>query len=119
MRAIRGAISVAANTREAILEAGRALLTEMMRRNALDEQELVSVFFTLTPDLDGAFPAESARQLGLSQVPLMCMQEIAVPGAPPKILRILMHTTRTGDLDAVHHVYCGAARDLRPDWAAE
>jgi chorismate mutase len=119
VRAVRGAISVPDNTREAILAAGRELLSEMMRQNALDEQELVSVLFTLTPDLDRAFPAEAARQLGLCRVPLMCMQEIAVPGAPPRILRILMHTTRVGGLDAVRHVYRGAARALRPDLSAE
>ncbi len=118
MLAIRGAISVPANTREDILEAAGALLREMQRANALAPSELVAVLFTLTPDLDAAFPAEAARNLGWSAVGLMCMQEVAVPGAPPKVLRVMMLVERAR-LAAPVHVYRGDARRLRPDLAGE
>lgn len=119
VRAIRGAISVADNTRDDILSASRELLDAMIQANGLDESEVVSILFTLTVDLNQAFPAEAARELGWTQVPLMCMQEVDVPGAEPKVVRVLITTTRTGPLDSVRHVYRGAAQRLRPDWGPQ
>jgi chorismate mutase len=114
MKGIRGAASVAENTPQAILAATRTLLAEIMQRNNLQPQEVVSALFTLTPDLNAAFPAAAARQLGWRDVPLLCAQEIAVPGAPPRIVRVLLHVDRN---EIVHHVYLGEAAKLRPDLA--
>jgi chorismate mutase len=114
MKGIRGAAGVGANTREAILDATSQLLAEIVQRNGLDAAEVVSALFTLTPDLNAAFPAAAARALGWVDVPLMCAQEIPVPDALPSIVRVLLLVERT---KPVHHVYLGRARGLRPDLA--
>lgn len=119
VHAIRGATSVAANTREAILTAGRALLEQMVARNDLAIGDVVAIWLTLTPDLNQAFPAEAARQLGWESVPLLCMQEIPVPGAEPRVLRALMLVQSAAAPAAVRHVYQGGARRLRPDLSEE
>jgi chorismate mutase len=115
MRGIRGANEITANTKEAILEATRSLLVELVQRNHLDPAEVVSALFTLTPDLNAAFPAAAARALGWEDVPLMCAQEIPVPEALPSIVRVMLLVERD---DPVYHVYLGRARELRPDLAA-
>ena len=112
MKGIRGAAGVADNSAPAILAATRTLLEEIVRRNHLEVSEIVSALFTLTPDLDAAFPARAARELGWGGVPLMCAQEIPVPDAPTQIVRVLLHVAR--DLP-VEHVYLGKAAVLRPD----
>ncbi len=114
MLAIRGAISVPDNTRHDILAAAGELLGEMQQANGLAPAELVAVLFTLTPDLNAAFPAEAARNLGWNSVGLMCMQEVAVPGALPRVLRVMMLVERPKLAHPVH-VYRGDARRLRPD----
>ncbi|MGI8826996.1 MAG: chorismate mutase [Chloroflexota bacterium] len=111
MRAIRGAITVENNTEEAIERATCELLRELARRNKLGNHEIVSVLFTLTPDLNAAFPARAARHMGWD-VPMLDMQEIAVPDAIPRCLRTLIHVNRR---DPVRHVYLGEAMSLRPD----
>lgn len=111
MKAIRGAITVSENTREAICQATQHLLRELARRNNLAASEVVSAFFTLTPDLDADFPARSARSMGWD-VPMLDMKEVPVPGALPRCLRVLLHVDRH---DAVRHAYLGEARSLRPD----
>ncbi len=114
MKGIRGANGVRANTKEAILEATSQLLAEIVERNHLDATEVVSALFTLTPDLNAAFPATAARTIGWVGVPLMCAQEIPVPGAVPAIVRVLLLVDRS---QPVHHVYLGRAQELRPDLA--
>ena len=114
MKGIRGAAGVGANTKEAILEATSLLLLEIVHRNHLDPAEVVSALFTLTPDLNAAFPAAAARAIGWVDVSLMCAQEIPVPGALPSIVRVLLLVER---VNPVHHVYLGRARELRPDLA--
>src|ERR1700742_3940773 len=89
--ALRGANTATENTAEAILSATDALMREMLTRNGLGADDLVSCIFTLTPDLDAQFPAAAARAMGLSSVPLLCAREIPVPGALPKIIRVLIH----------------------------
>jgi chorismate mutase len=111
MKAIRGAIDVEANTADAISEATCALLEEIALRNTLGPESVVSMFFTLTPDLNAAFPATSAR-LGGWDVPMLDMQELPVPGALPRCIRVLIHVDRDGP---VQHVYMRGARTLRPD----
>jgi chorismate mutase len=115
LRGIRGAITVEENTRAAILDATVTLLEEMTRANDVTLEEMVSVLFTLTPDLDQAFPAEAARQLGWIRVPLMCAREVPVPGAMPRVIRVLMLINRDVPLAAIRHVYLGEAVQLRAD----
>jgi chorismate mutase len=112
--ALRGAISVDDNTEEAILAATRTLVTEIMGRNGLAADQMVSCVFTATTDLNAQFPAVAARDLGLNQVPLLCTQEIEVPGALPRVIRVLLHYYAANG-HAPQHVYLGDARSLRED----
>jgi chorismate mutase len=112
--ALRGAISVDRNTSEAILGATEWLMREIMKRNDLVPDDVVSCLFTLTEDLDAEFPAVAARQLGFDQVPLMCAREVPVPGSLPRVIRVLMHYYAAEDHTA-RHVYLGDARKLRLD----
>lgn len=119
VRGIRGAISVEHNEPEAILAAAGTLLEAMLTGNGLeDTRDLASIFFTATADLDAAFPAEAARRMGMDRVPLLCASEIPVPGAEPRILRVLMHVNTTRRQDEIVHVYLGRARELRRDLAS-
>lgn len=115
--ALRGATSVEANEREAILSRTSELLSEIMERNALKTTDVVSAIFTVTADVDAEFPAVAARQIGFDQVPLLCTQEIPVPGSLPLAVRILLHTYAPGDHKA-RHVYLHEARVLRADLEA-
>ena len=117
VRALRGATSVESDRAEDIEAATAALLTAMMDRNEVTADDLVSLIFTATPDLTAAFPAAAARTLGLAEVPLLCAQEIPVPGAAPRIVRILMHLYTTRGYASLRHVYLGEARGLREDLA--
>ena len=112
--ALRGANTVTENTAEAILSATDALMREILSRNGLGADDLVSCIFTLTPDLDAQFPAVAAREMGLSSVPLLCAREIPVPGALPKVIRVLIHCYPPVGVDP-QHVYLGEARKLRLD----
>jgi chorismate mutase len=105
---------VAGNTRADILLATSELLVEMVRRNDFQPHQIVAALFTLTPDLNAAFPAAAARAMGWTDVPLMCAQEIPVPDALPSIVRVLLLVEGT---ETAQHVYLGAARPLRPDLA--
>lgn len=115
VRAVRGATGVEADTAAAIQDATAILLTEMMARNDVHPDDLVSLIFTATPDLVAAFPAAAARELGLAEVPLLCAQEIPVAGAAPRIVRILMHLYTGRGYASLRHVYLGEARALRED----
>jgi chorismate mutase len=112
--ALRGAISVDRNTSEAILGATEWLMREIMKRNDLGPDDVVSCLFTLTEDLDAEFPAVAARQLGFGNVPLMCAREVPVPGSLPRVIRVMMHYYAEDDHEA-RHVYLGDARKLRMD----
>lgn len=115
--ALRGAISVEANEATSILAATGALLEEVMERNGLAPEAMVSCIFTTTDDLDAEFPAVAARRLGLDKVPLLCAREIGVPGALPRIIRVLVHYYADDD-HRQRHVYLGEARALRADLEA-
>jgi chorismate mutase len=115
VRGIRGAIRVEANTPEAILDAARALLTEITHANSLESDDVAAVVFTCTPDLDAAFPAEAARVLGWNRVPLLCSREMDVPGAMSRVLRVLMLVNTAAPQEEIVHVYVGEAERLRPD----
>ncbi len=115
VRALRGATQVAGNSREAILAGTSELLVEVLARNDLNTEDLISVVFTATPDLTAEFPAYAARQLGFTDVPLLCATEIDVPGALPRVLRLLAHVETERPRDALHHVYLHGAAALRRD----
>jgi chorismate mutase len=112
--ALRGATTVERNDASEILDATEELMHEIMARNALHTDEVVSCVFTVTPDLDAAFPATAARKLGFGRVPLLCAQEIDVPGALPRVIRVLMHYHAAED-HAARHVYLRESRVLRAD----
>jgi chorismate mutase len=112
--ALRGANSVEANTASAILQATDKLLRELMARNTVDADAMVSCIFTLTNDLDAEFPAVAARRLGLDRVPLLCAREVPVPGSLPQVIRVLVHYYAEEDHQP-RHVYLGEARALRRD----
>lgn len=118
VRAIRGATSVPSDDPEAIRRAVIELLDAIRRDNDLDDHEVISAIFTATSDLASAFPAETARAAGWQHVPLLCTSEIAVPGALPRCLRLLVHVERSWRGRAVRHVYLREAVQLRPDLAA-
>lgn len=116
VRGIRGATTVERDEPELILEATRELLEAMLRENEIRDFELIaSIFFTTTPDLVSTFPAEAARALGMTLVPLMCNQEIPVPGRLPRAIRILMQVNTKKSQREMRHIYLREAVRLRPD----
>jgi len=114
-RGIRGATTVDTNTKEDILKATRELLQDMVKANDVRGEDVASILFTTTSDLNATFPAEAARELGLSQVPLLCGQEIDVPGSLPMCLRILILFNTKKSAEDIVHVYLKDAKKLRPD----
>jgi len=115
VRAVRGAIQVEQDDRDEVLEATSELLSAVLERNALRPDDLISVVFTATPDLTSEFPAYAARQMGITDVPLLCATEIAVPGAMPRVLRLLAHVETDLARGDVRHVYLRGAAALRTD----
>ena len=115
VRAVRGAIQVDTDDREAILNCAATLIEQVLERNAIEPDDLICMIFTATPDLTAEFPAYAARQLGLTDVPLLCASEIAVPGAMPRVLRILVHAESERPRGDIRHVYLGGAAALRTD----
>jgi chorismate mutase len=116
-RGIRGAICAQANEVDAILLATRQLLERIIAVNDLSVDDVTSAIFTATPDLDAAYPARAARDMGWTQVPLLCMQEMAVVDTMPRCIRVLIHWNTNRAPDQIRHVYLGEARALRPDLA--
>ena len=114
VRALRGAITVEKNEENAILEATEELVRELMRRNSLTQEDMVSCIFTCTPDLNAQFPAVAARRLGLNAVPLMCAREMDVPNAMPRVIRMMLHCYADPATEA-QHVYLRDAVELRRD----
>ncbi len=117
VRAIRGAVQVDANQSAAILDGTSELVTEVMARNKLAPDNVISVVFSATPDLNAEFPALAARKLGFQDVPLLCCAEIDVPGAMPRVVRLMMHVETASPRSAVQHVYLRGAAALRLDIA--
>ena len=112
--ALRGATTVELNESAPILTATGELMRELLERNGLEAADLVSCIFTLTEDLDAEFPAVAARNMGLSKVPLLCAREIPVPGALPRVIRVMIHAYAPIGAEP-QHVYLGEARALRLD----
>jgi chorismate mutase len=117
LHALRGAISIDRNDAQTILAGTRELMTALMERNELAPDQLVSCIFTATTDLNAQFPAVAARDLGLDRVPLLCSQEIEVPGALARVIRVLIHYY-AGNGHQPQHVYLGEAKRLRTDLEA-
>jgi chorismate mutase len=117
LRALRGATTVEANEADLILAATTELVREVMERNALLPEHMVSCIFTATNDLDAEFPAVAARQIGLSTVPLLCAREIDVPGSLPRVIRLMLHCYADPEREA-RHVYLREAVKLRRDLEA-
>ncbi len=112
--AVRGAAQADRNDAESILGATRELVSNLIERNDLEPDAIISVIFTCTDDLDAEFPAVAARELGLDRVPLLCNREIDVPGAMPRVIRVLAHYyAPAGHRPA--HVYLGETQNLRAD----
>lgn len=115
-RGIRGATQIAEDTPHAILDATRELLSAILDANpALDTEDIASIFFTVTHDLNAAHPALAARQLGWVDVPLLCAQEIPVPNSMSRVVRVLLHWNTERSQREINHVYLGRAAALRPD----
>jgi chorismate mutase len=114
LRALRGAITVEANEPDAILSATEELVSEVIERNGIATEHMVSCIFTCTADLDAEFPAVAARNLGLSSVPLLCARELQVPGSLPRVIRLMLHYYSEPD-SAPNHVYLRDAVSLRRD----
>ena len=112
--ALRGAVQAEANERDAILAATDELLRELIRRNDLEAERMISCIFTCTDDLDAEFPAVAARNLGLDTVPLLCAREINVQGSMERVIRTMLHYHGPAD-HVPGHVYLGAAAALRSD----
>jgi chorismate mutase len=112
---IRGATTADENTTEAVLSATRELLQLLVKANGLRSEDVASAIFTATADLTSVFPARAAREIGWTDVPLLCAQEIPIPGDVQRCIRVLIHWNTEKDQGAITHVYVKGARALRPD----
>jgi chorismate mutase len=118
-RGIRGATTVSENNADAILLATRELLEQIIAQNGVQEEDVASVIFTMTPDLDAICPAVEARRMGWTHTALLCVQEMRVPGSLPQCVRVLVHWNTERALADIQHVYLRKARRLRPDLVAQ
>ena len=114
-RGVRGAVTVTENTEEAILAATRELLQVIIKRNEMRPDDIASVYFTTTAELNATYPALAARQIGWSDVALLCGHEMAVPGGLPMCIRVLIHWNTSRSSQEIVHVYLREAQSLRPD----
>jgi chorismate mutase len=119
IRGIRGAITVAADEPDLVLQATRELLEEILAENAgMQPEDLASAIFTVTDDLTSTFPAQAARQMGWDMVPMLCAREIPVPSSLPRVIRVLVHWNSEIPQSEIKHVYLREAVKLRPDLVA-
>ena len=119
IRGIRGATTVDRNDRDEILAATTELLTLIVHLNGIRSEDVAYAWFTVTPDLDAEFPAFAARELGWTEVPLMCGREIPVSGALPLCIRALISWNTAKSQHDVRHVFLHGAKELRPAWAVD
>ncbi|MBT2490366.1 chorismate mutase [Streptomyces sp. ISL-96] len=117
VRAVRGAVQLERDQAEHMNEQVGELLSAILERNGLTPDDLISIWFTATPDLHSDFPAAAARKLGIVDVPLICAQELDIAGAMPRVVRILAHVESDLPKSSVSHIYLGAAAALRKDIA--
>ena len=117
VRAIRGAIQAQANSADSISAATKELLLAILEDNKISRSDIVSVILTATPDLNAAFPAAAAREIGFESVPLLCAVEIDVPGALSKVIRAMVTVNTSLESNEISHIYLGGAKALRKDIA--
>jgi len=117
VRAIRGATTVEKNDANEIIEETRKLLLEIVEKNSIMEDDIISIIFTVTKELNAAFPAVAARHVGWTEVALICTNEIDVPGSLANCVRVLIHVNTEKSNNEMKHVYLKGARILRPDLA--
>jgi len=115
LRALRGATTVTADDPALVTEATQEMLRTLLHRNALSTEHVVSAFFTCTGDLTSAYPAQAARDLGWTHVPMLCAAELSVRGALPRCIRVLLHVEVPAEAGAARHAYLRAAAALRGD----
>ncbi len=115
IRGIRGAIQIGENSKGEIMEKTKELIREIMRKNKVTEEDIVSVFFTVTKDINSEFPAYALREMGLRFVPALCATEIDVPGAMKRVIRVLIHVYTELSQQEIKHPYIGNTKILRPD----
>lgn len=115
VRAIRGAITVESNTADEIIDGTKMLLEEIAKANFLVQDDAISIIFSSTKDLNATFPAVAARQLGWTEVSLMCTNEIEVPGSLEKCIRVILHINTEKSNKEIKHIYLKGAKILRPD----
>lgn len=115
VRAIRGATTVDQDVASDIAPRVQELLREIMARNGVDHDDVISVVFTATPDLTSVFPATAARDVGFGDIPLLCASEIAVHGATPRCIRVLLHVYTSLERRNIRHTYLHGAQGLRDD----
>ena len=116
-RGIRGATTATSNTSEDILEATLEMMRALTVLNDLTTDDVASAIFTTTPDLNATFPALAAREIGWTEVPLLCSHEMDVPASLQKAVRVLLHVNTTQSAAEIRHVYLKGATQLRPEWA--
>jgi chorismate mutase len=117
VRGIRGAINIAENSKEEILSRSRELLEAILKANKVKAADIAAAIFTLSPDLNADFPAYAARQMGWTDVPLMCARELDVPGALARVIRVLLLVNSKIPASKIKHQYLGDTPQLRPDLA--
>ncbi len=117
VRAVRGATTVNDNNPEEIIRNTKELLKKTIELNNIKTEDIVSIFFTTTIDLDSIFPSVAAREMGYTNVPLMCASELNIKDSLKKCIRIMMHINSNKNLDEITHIYLNNAKKLRPDLA--
>lgn len=119
LRGVRGATCATSNSKEAIVETTKAMLSAIIEINGMQPDDIASAFFSTTRDLNAEFPAIAARQLGWKDVPLMCMHEMEVPNSLPMCVRVMIHWNTEKRPGEIRHVYINGAERLRPDLIRE
>jgi len=119
VRGVRGAITVTEDTPEEIIKATQEMLTALMDKNGFAVDDVISAIFTVTPDITSEFPARSARLMGWTRVPMICSQEIPVPGSLARCIRVMLHVNTDKSQAEIKHVYLRGASALRPDMASD
>jgi chorismate mutase len=115
VRAIRGATTIEHDTRDEVIARTQELVAEIVARNGIEVEDMVSIIFTATDDIRSAFPAEAAREAGLTHVPLMCARELGIEGGIERCIRVLLHVYTSLGPDELRHPYLHEARQLRTD----
>lgn len=115
IRAIRGAITIENNVESEVLDQASKLIKQIISKNSLKIEDIISIIFTVTDDLNAVYPAAAVRKMGIVDVPLMCVQEMKVPGSLEKCLRVMLHISTDRNKSEIEHVYLEGATVLRPD----